>query len=271
MSIIRLSGLDAVHIAQQVFRPAKAATVQQGKQQQQQQGRMPATAGGAAWEPESHRVYYGQAVDAAGTMLDEVRNSAEVLTLLALAWGAALDGNVAVCPTACPASTQPACTPSHHTSNLPSQVLLLAMLEPRSYTAEDVIELHTHGGGLSAQRVLQRCLEAGARLAQPGEFTLRAFLNGRLDLSQAESVAQVRPRSLGRVWGWLGSSPCRPFFEWPAGPESGRVGCSGGAGAGLLGSLSLNCSWLERTWLTPSMSNRQAFSQVLTILLRGSK
>lgn len=90
----------------------------------------------------------------------------------------------------------------------PLQVLLLAMLEPRSYTAEDVIEVHTHGGGLSAQRVLQACLEAGARLAQPGEFTLRAFLNGRLDLSQAESVAQVRP---GR----------------------GRVGCGGWAECGM--------------------------------------
>ena len=71
------------------------------------------------------------------------------------------------------------------------QVLLLPMLEPRSYTAEDVVELHTHGGGLCARRVLERCLEAGARLARPGEFTLRAFLNGRLDLSQAESVAQL--------------------------------------------------------------------------------
>lgn len=124
VSIIRLSGAEAVALAQQVFQPASGGGT-----------------GSAGWKPESHRVYYGRAVDAAGSTLDEV--------------------------------------------------LLLAMLRPRSYTAEDVIEIHTHGGGISAQRVLQRCLEAGARLAQPGEFTLRAFLNGRLDLSQAESVAQL--------------------------------------------------------------------------------
>lgn len=64
------------------------------------------------------------------------------------------------------------------------QVLLMCMLSPRSYTMEDVIELHTHGGGVCARRVLRACIEGGARLARPGEFTLRAFLNGRLDLSQ---------------------------------------------------------------------------------------
>lgn len=58
------------------------------------------------------------------------------------------------------------------------------MLKPKSYTREDVLELHTHGGGLCAQRVLRALIEAGARPARPGEFTLRAFLNGRLDLSQ---------------------------------------------------------------------------------------
>lgn len=71
------------------------------------------------------------------------------------------------------------------------EVLLLPMLRPRSYTCEDVVELHCHGGGVSAQRVLDLCLGAGCRLSSPGEFTLRAFLNGRLDLSQAESVAQL--------------------------------------------------------------------------------
>ncbi|CAK9213220.1 unnamed protein product [Sphagnum jensenii] len=65
------------------------------------------------------------------------------------------------------------------------------MLAPRSYTREDVVEVQCHGGDVCVRRVLQLCLEAGARLAQPGEFTLRAFLNGRLDLAQAESVAQV--------------------------------------------------------------------------------
>ncbi len=59
------------------------------------------------------------------------------------------------------------------------------MLSPRSYTAEDVVELHCHGGGVCAARVLRAVIEAGARPAKAGEFTLRAFLNGRLDLAQA--------------------------------------------------------------------------------------
>ncbi len=74
--------------------------------------------------------------------------------------------------------------------------LLLIMQGPRSFTREDVVEFHCHGGLIPVQQVLQLCLQAGARLAQPGEFTLRAFLNGRLDLTQAESVADlVRARS----------------------------------------------------------------------------
>lgn len=64
-------------------------------------------------------------------------------------------------------------------------MLAVAMRGPRSYTAEDVVEVHTHGGAVPARRVLAALLQRGARLARPGEFTLRAFLNGRLDLSQA--------------------------------------------------------------------------------------
>ncbi|NEO27868.1 MAG: tRNA uridine-5-carboxymethylaminomethyl(34) synthesis GTPase MnmE [Kamptonema sp. SIO4C4] len=71
------------------------------------------------------------------------------------------------------------------------EALLLLMFAPRSFTKEDVIEFHCHGGMIPVQQVLQLCLEAGARLAQPGEFTLRAFLNGRIDLTQAESVADL--------------------------------------------------------------------------------
>lgn len=71
------------------------------------------------------------------------------------------------------------------------EALLLIMQAPRSYTREDVVEFHCHGGIVVVQQVLQLCLEQGARLAQPGEFTLRAFLNGRLDLTQAESIADL--------------------------------------------------------------------------------
>ncbi|GLC38814.1 hypothetical protein PLESTB_000713000 [Pleodorina starrii] len=121
VAIIRLSGTDAVAIASKVFRPG---------------GRFR-----FGWQPETHRVYYGTAVDGDERLLDEV--------------------------------------------------LLLVMLSPRSYTAEDVVELHCHGGGVCASRVLRAVIEAGARPAKPGEFTLRAFLNGRLDLAQAEAVSEL--------------------------------------------------------------------------------
>lgn len=71
------------------------------------------------------------------------------------------------------------------------EALLLIMLAPRSYTTEDVVEIHCHGGIIPVQQILQLCLEQGARLAQPGEFTLRAFLNGRIDLTQAESISDL--------------------------------------------------------------------------------
>ena len=77
------------------------------------------------------------------------------------------------------------------TQQLVDEALLLIMQSPRSFTREDVVEFHCHGGIMPVQQVLQLCLEAGARLAQPGEFTLRAFLNGRLDLTQAESIADL--------------------------------------------------------------------------------
>ncbi|XP_028771907.1 uncharacterized protein LOC114729117 [Neltuma alba] len=75
--------------------------------------------------------------------------------------------------------------------NVIDEVLVVPMLAPRSYTREDVIELQCHGSEVCLRRVLRTCLEAGARLAEPGEFTLRAFLNGRLDLSQAENVGRL--------------------------------------------------------------------------------
>ena len=62
---------------------------------------------------------------------------------------------------------------------------------PASYTGEDVLELHGHGGPAVLQSLLQRCLELGARMAEPGEFTQRAYLNDKLDLAQAEAVADL--------------------------------------------------------------------------------
>lgn len=68
------------------------------------------------------------------------------------------------------------------------ECMAVLMRAPRSYTREDVAELQLHGGGYLSQRVLALCLREGARLAEAGEFTRRAFLNGRIDLSQAEAV-----------------------------------------------------------------------------------
>ncbi|MDU4961311.1 MAG: tRNA uridine-5-carboxymethylaminomethyl(34) synthesis GTPase MnmE [Sporomusaceae bacterium] len=71
------------------------------------------------------------------------------------------------------------------------EALLLVMKAPHSYTREDVVEIHCHGGGVALRRILDLTFRLGSRPAEPGEFTKRAFLNGRLDLSQAEAVIDV--------------------------------------------------------------------------------
>lgn len=92
------------------------------------------------------------------------------------------------------------------------EVLLLVMRAPKSYTKEDVVEVHCHGGISAVQTILDKVLAQGVRLAEPGEFTRRAFLNGRIDLSQAEAVlTMVESPSLKgaamaatQLWGALG-------------------------------------------------------------------
>jgi tRNA modification GTPase len=119
IGIVRVSGKDAVKIAEKIFKGEKPVS-----------------------RLVSHRVNYGEIVDSeSGEVVDEV-----LLTLFAA---------------------------------------------PKSYTAEDLVEISCHGGQLVLSRVLERALKCGARLAEPGEFTLRAFINGRIDLSQAEAVAEV--------------------------------------------------------------------------------
>ena len=71
------------------------------------------------------------------------------------------------------------------------EVLLAYMPAPKTYTREDVVEVNCHGGAIPLSRVLHQILKEGARMAEPGEFTKRAFLNGRLDLAQAEAVIDV--------------------------------------------------------------------------------
>src|SRR5213076_2455361 len=71
------------------------------------------------------------------------------------------------------------------------RVVLSVHRAPRSYTGEDLIEISCHGGTLVSAKVLEACLRAGARAARPGEFTERAFLNGKMDLTQAEAVIDL--------------------------------------------------------------------------------
>jgi tRNA modification GTPase len=75
--------------------------------------------------------------------------------------------------------------------DLIDEVLIALMRAPESYTGEDVVEISCHGGPLASQLVLAALVEAGARQAEPGEFTKRAFLNGKMDLAQAEAVAEL--------------------------------------------------------------------------------
>jgi tRNA modification GTPase len=71
------------------------------------------------------------------------------------------------------------------------EVLLVLMRSPRTYTREDIVEIHCHGGYFIVQKILELVLGQGARMALPGEFTKRAFLNGRIDLTQAEAVIDL--------------------------------------------------------------------------------
>lgn len=118
ISIVRLSGVDAIQIANQLFK------------------------GNNLLEVETHTLHYGKVMD--------------------------------------PASEE-----------IADEVIVSVMRSPKTFTCEDVVEINCHGGLVAVRRILELVLENGARLAEPGEFTKRAFLNGRIDLSQAEAVMDV--------------------------------------------------------------------------------
>ena len=101
------------------------------------------------------------------------------------------------------------------TSQVVDEVLVAFMRAPHTYTREDVVEINAHGGLVPLQRILELVLREGARLANPGEFTLRAFLNGRLDLAQAEAVLDVVQAKT--------AAGLRVALEGLAGRLSGRV------------------------------------------------
>jgi tRNA modification GTPase len=78
-----------------------------------------------------------------------------------------------------------------NTKDVIDEVIVSFMKGPKSFTAEDTVEINCHGGVVATNRVLEEVIKAGARIAEPGEFTKRAFLNGRIDLSQAEAVIDI--------------------------------------------------------------------------------
>lgn len=85
-------------------------------------------------------------------------------------------------------------------ARLIDEVLIVLMRAPRSYTGEDVVEIHAHGGPFVLRSILELLIRSGASLAEPGEFTRRAFLNGKIDLTQAEAVADIiAARSTGAL------------------------------------------------------------------------
>ena len=121
IGIIRISGGDAIYIADSIFRSPSGKRI--------------------LTKVQSHTVHYGYIVDKEENVIDEV--------------------------------------------------MVVVMKAPKSYTTEDTVEINCHGGVLVVQKVLQTVLENGARMAEPGEFTKRAFLNGIIDLSRAEAVIDV--------------------------------------------------------------------------------
>src|SRR5207249_7958001 len=124
-------------------------------------------------------------------------------------------------------------------SGLLDEALVVYMKAPRSYTAEDVVEIQSHGGALVLGMVCKVCIESGARIAEPGEFTKRAFLNGRLDLSQSEAVLDtiratssvglnIAQRQLRGDLAWEGEQ-ARTSFRTVLAPVEARIECGGGA------------------------------------------
>ena len=84
--------------------------------------------------------------------------------------------------------------------NLIDKGLLLAFKSPKSYTGEDVVEFQVHGGPTLLHYLLEETLQRGARIAEPGEFTKRAFLNNKIDLAQAEAVADIINAMFFVIW-----------------------------------------------------------------------
>ena len=144
-----------------------------------------------------------------------------------------------------------------HDGSLFDQALVTYMAAPRSYTAEDVVEISCHGGIAAVRATLDAVLAAGARLAEPGEFTLRAFLNGRIDLVQAEAVADMvaAPTDLS----------LKAAREQLGGRLSGEVAAARAQCLGLLARLEAEIDFSEDD--VPPVDRRQAADDLSAIRL----
>ncbi len=161
IGIIRVSGARALDVAARIVRPRNRASLQ---------------------DLDSHRLYVSDVVvvpdvgapnDAAAVTAAPDTAAATVTATAATTTAATADGDAAAPP------------PS---AQVIDEALVVVMRRPRSYTGETVVEIQTHGGAKILHTTCHNLVRHGARLAQPGEFTKRAFLNGRLDLAQAEAV-----------------------------------------------------------------------------------
>jgi tRNA modification GTPase len=102
------------------------------------------------------------------------------------------------------------------------EVLIVLMKSPKTYTREDIVEIHCHGGYFVLQKILELVLGEGARMAQPGEFTKRAFLNGRIDLTQAEAVIDlIRAKTQNSLE--IATQQLRGLFHRETGKLKGRL------------------------------------------------
>ena len=163
IGIIRISGPEAFSILEKVFRPKRGANVREYKGNTVHYGHI-VRGGSVRGDTVSGGTVSGSTVD--GTVIDgSLRGS--TVTDDTVSSGTVTGGTVI------------------------DECLVTIFRAPHSYTAEDTAEINTHGGVFVMQRVLDTVLSAGARAAEPGEFTKRAFLNGRIDLTEAEAVMDV--------------------------------------------------------------------------------
>jgi len=134
ISIIKISGPEAISIARDIFYPAKSSLAKTATKDESKY-KLPEF-------PKSHCLYYGNIVDP-------------------------------------------------HSGCIVDEVLLSVMKAPRTYTCEDVVEINAHGGPVAVHAIVDLVLKRGVQIAQPGEFTKRAFINGRIDLTQAEAIIDL--------------------------------------------------------------------------------